>query len=273
MKKPNSGTSNLFLREFAADRTNWGPQMRYFSQGHRCTAYSARGYTPSDVPPSKDVYTYIRFYTDALVVLDHLKIEQAHLVGPSMGSYSSLQVGLNTKRALALTFAGEGSGSDLKIWETFARSATRTTSSSRPSAPTVLPRRRARRRAGLRSRTTRANGFLGRAGAARFARLGQLHSFIGRPSIHTLMGAIRKVSTPASIICGDDDDDCIEPSLFLKRHLLASGFAMVRKSGHVLYLEERALFNEIVERFIALVEAGRWLPRDPRSMSEALRSS
>ena len=48
---------------------------------------------------------------------------------------------------------------------------------------------------------------------------------------------------------------------------------MFPKSGHVLNLEEPALFNEMVERFIALVEAGRWLPRDPRSMSEALRST
>jgi len=42
---------------------------------------------------------------------------------------------------------------------------------------------------------------------------------------------------------------------------------MFPKSGHVLNLEEPALFNETVERFIALAEAGRWLPRDPRSMA------
>jgi proline iminopeptidase len=54
-----------------------------------------RGYTPSDVPPRGDVYTYKHFYTDALAVLDHLEIDRAHLVGLSMGSYSSLQIGLN----------------------------------------------------------------------------------------------------------------------------------------------------------------------------------
>ena len=35
---------------------------------------------------------------------------------------------------------------------------------------------------------------------------------------------------------------------------------------HVLNLEEPALFNEMVERFISLAEAGRWGPRDPRSI-------
>src|SRR5208283_4144983 len=67
--------------EFAADHTNWEPQMRYFSRGHRCIAYSARGYTPSDVPVASEVYSYKHFYTDALAVLDHLRIEKAHLVG------------------------------------------------------------------------------------------------------------------------------------------------------------------------------------------------
>src|SRR5258707_9849654 len=68
------GTPIVFLHEFAADYTNWEPQMRYFSRGHRCIAYSARGYTPSDVPPAADVYTSKQFYTDALAVLDHLTL-------------------------------------------------------------------------------------------------------------------------------------------------------------------------------------------------------
>ena len=64
-EEAGSGTPIIFLHEFAADHTNWEPQMRYFSRGHRCIAYSARGYTPSDVPPSPEAYTYKHFYTDA----------------------------------------------------------------------------------------------------------------------------------------------------------------------------------------------------------------
>src|SRR3954467_2599079 len=114
-EEAGSGIPIIFLHEFAADHTNWEPQMRYFSRGHRCIAYSARGYTPSDVPPSKEVYTYKHFYTDALAVLDHLNIAQAHFIGLSMGSYSSLQIGLNNpERALSLTLAAVGSGSSLE---------------------------------------------------------------------------------------------------------------------------------------------------------------
>ena len=66
--------------------------------------------------------------------------------------------------------------------------------------------------------------------------------------------------------CGDEGDACVDPSLFLKRHLPASGLTFFPKSGHVLNLEEPALFNETVERFLALVEASRWGARDPRSV-------
>jgi 3-oxoadipate enol-lactonase len=53
---------------------------------------------------------------------------------------------------------------------------------------------------------------------------------------------------------------------FLKKHLPASDLTFFPKSGHVLNLEGPALFNETVERFIALVEANRWGVRDPRSV-------
>ena len=105
-EEAGSGTPIIFLHEFAADHTNWEPQMRYFSRGHRCIAYSARGYTPSDVPASTDVYTYKHFYADALAVLDHLKIAKAHFVGLSMGAYSSLQVGTQRAGARAVADAG-----------------------------------------------------------------------------------------------------------------------------------------------------------------------
>ena len=72
------------------------------------------------VPPDAAVYTYKHFSTDALAVLDHLGIAKAHFVGLSMGSYSSLQVGLNAAdRALSMTLAAVGSGSELEKLDAF----------------------------------------------------------------------------------------------------------------------------------------------------------
>jgi proline iminopeptidase len=266
------GTPMIFLHEFAADHTNWEPQMRYFSRGHRCIAYSARGYTPSDAPPSAEVYTYKHFYTDALAVLDHLKIPKAHFVGLSMGSYSSLQVGLNApERALSLTLAAVGSGSSLENLDAFRRQSQANAEQYEQigSAEVAKVTREAPNRIPFLLKDPRGHADFYDSLARHDARgsANTMRGFQGgRPSIYTLTEKIRKVRTPTLIVCGDEDDNCIEPSMFLKKNLPAAGLAFFPKSGHVLNLEEPALFNEMVERFIALVEAGRWPARDPRSM-------
>ena len=274
-EEAGSGTPIIFLHEFAADHTNWEPQMRYFSRGHRCIAYSARGYAPSDVPRSADVYTYQHFYTDALAVLDHLGIAKAHFVGLSMGSYSSLQIGLNAPgRALSMTLAAVGSGSELNNLEAFRKQCQANADQFEMIGAGEVAKvtREAPSRISFMLKDPRGHADF-YAALARHDSKGSantMRSFQGgRPSIYTLTETIRNVPTPALIICGDEDENCIGPSLFLKQHLPASGLAMFPKAGHVLNLEEPALFNEMVERFIALVEAGRWSARDPRSVVAA----
>ncbi|MDA9407614.1 alpha/beta fold hydrolase [Bradyrhizobium sp. CCBAU 45384] len=271
-EEAGQGTPIIFLHEFAADYTNWEPQMRYFSRGHRCITYSARGYTPSDVPHG-EVYTYKHFYTDALAVLDHLGIERAHLVGLSMGAYSSLQIGLNApQRALSMTLAGVGSGSELENLEAWRKQcrANAEQFETLGSAEVAKVTREAPSRIPFLVKDPRGHADF-YAALARHDAKGSANTMRGfqggRPSIYTLTEAIRNVTTPALIICGDEDDPCIGASLFLKKHLPAAGLAMFPKSGHVLNLEEPAQFNESVERFVTLVEAGRWPARDPRSVA------
>lgn len=270
-EEAGAGTPVIFLHEFAADYTNWEPQMRYFSRGHRCITYSARGYTPSDVPAG-EVYSYEHFYSDALAVLDHLRIDRAHLVGLSMGAYSSLQIGLNApQRTLSMTLAGIGSGSELDnldAWRKQCR-ANAEQFETLGSAEVAKVTREAPSRIPFMVKDPRGHADF-YAALARHDAKGSANTMrgfqAGRPSIFAMTGAIKKATTPALIICGDEDDPCVGASLFLKKHLPAAGLAMYPKSGHVLNLEEPALFNETVERFVTLVEAGRWPLRDPRSM-------
>jgi 3-oxoadipate enol-lactonase len=52
----------------------------------------------------------------------------------------------------------------------------------------------------------------------------------------------------SSIVTGDEDDACIQSSLFLKQTIPASGLAMFAMTGHILNIEEPALFNEKLAR-------------------------
>ena len=265
------GTPILFLHEFASDHRGWEPQMREFGKRHRCIAYSARGYTPSDVPADANAYSYLHVMRDAVAVLDHLKIEAAHFVGLSMGGYTSLQVALNhPNRVRSMLLAGTGSGSERwytkdfhkhsrELGDQFARAGSKTVAEGYGMGPSRLPFMLKDPR-GFQEFTARLAEHDAK-GSANTSR-----GFQGaRPSLYDFAGDIAKLTTPALVVVGDEDDRCIEPSLFLKDALPASGLVMLPKSGHVVNLEEPDLFNAVLADFLARVEAGRWLARDPRT--------
>jgi proline iminopeptidase len=269
-----TGTPILFVHEFASDHRGWEPQMRAFGQRYRCIAYSARGYTPSDVPSDAGEYTYKHVMHDAVAVLDHLKIDKAHLIGLSMGGYTSLQVALNhPDRVRSLVLAGTGSGSERwytddfhkhsrAVGDQFEREGSVSVAKGYGAGPSRIPflvkdprgfaefqRQLAEHDAKGSANTSR--GFQG-----------------GRPSLYDFEREIKALVTPALIVVGDEDDRCIEPSLFLKHALSASGLVMFPKTGHVVNLEEPDLFNQVVAHFLSQVDAGRWPARDPRSLAQ-----
>jgi 3-oxoadipate enol-lactonase len=262
----------MFVHEFAADYASWEPQMRYLSRRHRCITYSARGYLPSQTPAA-DAFTYRHFRDDAVAVLDHLGIAAAHLVGLSMGAFSALQVGLDhPQRALSLTLAGIGTGSEPDTVAAFRESTGRNADVFEAQGSVEAARIYEKSPNRIAFRVKDPRGFaefvtaLGRHDAQGSART-QRGFQGGRPPVYAFEEQLRRMTLPVLIITGDEDDPCIPPSLFLKRTIPASGLAIFAKTGHVVNLEEPALFNETLERFLALAEAGRWPARDPASLS------
>ena len=92
-----------------------------------------------------------------------------------------------------------------------------------------------------------------------------------RPSLYDFENEIRKLTTPALIVVGDEDERCIEPGLFLKDVLVASGLVILPKTGHVVNLEEPDLFNARGRRFPCARRRRSLAARDPRTRAaEAL---
>jgi pimeloyl-ACP methyl ester carboxylesterase len=88
-----------------------------------------------------------------------------------------------------------------------------------------------------------------------------------RPSLYDLRDALAALDLPVLVVAGDEDEGVLEADLMLKRTIPRAGLAVLPRSGHLTNLEEPALFNELVGDFLAQVEADRWGPRDPRSLS------
>jgi pimeloyl-ACP methyl ester carboxylesterase len=80
----------------------------------------------------------------------------------------------------------------------------------------------------------------------------------GRPPIFVWQKEMEALQVPALVLTGDEDEPCIEPSLFMKRHIPHAGLAVFPQSGHAINLEEPDLFNRVCLDFLTAVEAGKW---------------
>ena len=272
-EEAGAGIAIIFVHEFAGDYRSYEPQMRYFSRRYRCVAYNARGYPPSDVPADTAQYSQARACDDIRAVLDGLGIDSAHVVGISMGGFATLHFGMRYgERARSLVIGGCGYGAEKGTRAQFQDEAEHAAQMFERSGMAEGASRYAlgATRVQLQNKDPR--------GWREFATQMATHSALGsantlrgvqkqRPSLFDLVDEMTKITVPALVMTGDEDDPCIEASVLMKRTIATAGLAILPRTGHALNLEEPALFNALVDEFFHQVEAGRWSARDPRSVT------
>ncbi len=279
VEETGDGTPILFVHEFAGDHRSWEPQVRYFSRRYRCISFGARGYPPSDVPADPAAYSQDRARDDIRDVLDGLEIEQAHIIGLSMGGFATLHFGLHyPARALSLVVAGCGYGSEAADREQFKKEAAEAADRIERESMTVFGAAYAQgpTRVQFQNKDPRSwrefecqlleHSDLGAANTMRGVQL-------RRPSLRDLEESLKDLKVPTLIVNGDEDEPCLEASLYLKRMISTSALALLPRTGHTCNLEEPALFNHFCEDFLHQVERGRWAERDPRSLSSKILST
>ncbi|HTV35120.1 MAG TPA: alpha/beta hydrolase, partial [Xanthobacteraceae bacterium] len=80
-----------------------------------------------------------------------------------------------------------------------------------------------------------------------------------RPTLWDMQEDLKKFSVPLLIICGDEDETCLEGSVFLKRTAPTAGLLVIPRSGHTITSEEPDAMNAALADLFAAAEAGRWL--------------
>ena len=81
---------------------------------------------------------------------------------------------------------------------------------------------------------------------------------------------MRAMEVPTLVMTGDEDEPCIEPSVFMKRCIPRSGLVVMPQAGHAINLEDPDLFNRTVLDFLTAVEQGSWAAREWGDESGAL---
>lgn len=261
-EETGQGFPLVWNHEFAGDWRSWEPQVRYFARRYRVITYNYRGYPPSAVPMEQRAYTNEILVEDLAALMTHLGIDRAHVGGLSMGGNITLNFGItHPRRAASLTVAACGSGTvgresflteskelaQLFLAKGAGAAAERFARlSSRYGFAEKDPRGWEEFLAHVREHSPQGSSFMLRGVQMR------------RKTVFELEPELRRLTVPTLIVVGDQDEPCLEPGLFMKRHIPHAGLLMLPMSGHTTNIEEPALFNSHVADFLAAVENGRW---------------
>ena len=275
-EETGSGTPVVFVHEFAGDSRSWEPQVRYLSRRYRCITFNARGWPPSEVPDGVASYSQARACDDIRSVLDHLKIDKAHVAGLSMGGFATLHFGLTyPDRALSLLVAGAGYGSERGEREKFRNEAVVIADKLEREGMAAFAQAYAYGPTRVQFENKDPRGFAEfKAMLAEHSAKGAANTQLGvqreRPSIFDLEDQLAKLAVPMLVVTGDEDWPCLLPGVFIKRTCPSAALLVIPNSGHAINIEEPGHFNAALAEFLAQVDAGRWPMRDPRAVSQSI---
>lgn len=275
-EESGAGFPLLFVHEFAGDCRSWEPQVRYFCRRYRCITFNARGYPPSDVPEDPASYSQEHAVQDIDVLMRHLGIDRAHVVGLSMGSFATLYFGLRQpQKARSLVVAGCGYGADAARRGQFAAEAELSAQLYEREGADAAARKHAQGPTRVQFQVKDPRGW------EEFVRMMGEHSATGcaltlrgvqaqRPSLWDFEEALKRLAVPTLILVGDEDEPALDASLRLRRTIPTAALLVLPRTGHTVNLEEPEAFNRALAEFFADAESGRFGTRDPRSLAGAL---
>ena len=228
------------------------------------------------VPEKPASYSQNRATDDILAVMDHLKIDKAHVVGLSMGGFATLHFGFrHPTRALSLVVAGVGYGAEKEQQAKFKAEVEVVAKSLLSEGMEAFAGKYAYGPTRVQFENKDPRGFAQfKKELGEHSALGSANTQIGcqgeRPSLYDLVDKMRAMTVPTLILTGDEDWPCLAPSVLMKREIPSAALSVMPNCGHTINLEDPDQFNRIVGEFIVQVDAGRWPKRDPRAMGASI---
>jgi pimeloyl-ACP methyl ester carboxylesterase len=248
------GIPIVFCHEFAQNHEGWSNQVSHFDRSYRVVTYSRRGYPPSAVPPDRDSYDFERNVADLKALCAALGLGPAHIVGHGAGGNIALAYALDCPdRLRSLVLVGAGAGSDdAATWKAdaakFADAVDAGGIGALVDSICSAPQRAAFRDGdphgwdGFRA----LMGKMSAAGAANAMR-----GAFSRPTFFELEDRLRGFPVPTLLLLGDQDRPSFAGSRFVFETAPHAAMAILPNCGHTENLEAPALFNRLVEDFVA----------------------
>ncbi|MCX8073614.1 MAG: alpha/beta hydrolase [Candidatus Binatia bacterium] len=242
---PPLGEARVLLWAHGAggNHLSWWQQIPYFSQRYTCITFDHRGFGLSqEVEGSPGGAAFV---SDLQTLLDHLGIEQAVLIGQSMGGWTVLGFTVaHPSRVqglvLADTHGGLTSEAISHAWATAFHRLRSSPSSYHPAAG-------ARMAAEQPSKYFLYLQIAGLNSLHSVEELGELLAAAASPTPEE----VRRVSCPVLLLWGEEDEVIpLEVGKVAATYFPKSTLVTVGEAGHSVYFERPEKFNEAVDAFI-----------------------
>ncbi len=237
------GPAILFAHGAGGNAAIWFQQVAHFSDRFTCIAFDHRCFARTHADPS--TISVPQFRDDALAILDTLGIEQAHLVGQSMGGFTCLRLALDRPdRVLSLTMSCTPGG--LPNPEPSPAMRQLATSTGRGTD-------------GVRSTMAKAT-FANKARVQLYASIAAFNTEFDWQYLSGLrvtedqvaFEQLTGITCPVMFVSGEEDP--LFPSELLASyvpHFPNAKIEIVKDAGHSPYFEQPDVFNALLEDFIA----------------------
>ncbi len=231
------GPAILFAHGAGGNAAIWYQQVAFLvARGYRCITFDHRTFARS--PAAAETISTPQFRDDALAVLDATQVQQAHLVGQSMGGFTVMRMALDVpERVLSLTMSATPGGLPNPAPTASAANLTRSDADAGSGILRTM------------SKATLANPALVQLYQAIASfnldfRITSLRALARNPvSLKEAAG----IACPLLFIAGAEDP--LFPAELLGSyvpHLPGSRMVVVADSGHSPYFEQPATFNAIL---------------------------
>lgn len=249
-REAGAGDPVIFIHGFPFNHTMWQPQLANAADGWRFIAPDLRGFgeTPDD---SSAPLTMETFADDIVALMDDLGLEQAVLVGLSMGGYVALDVVTryaDRVRALVLTATRANADSAEAKANRHSLAARARSSGARAVIDTMLPHLiSAHSRLKMPELIKTVQGMMESASPQTMAR-----ALEGMALRKDYVADLANVNVSTMIIRGDQDD--IIPAAEMEtiaRSVRGARHEVISLAGHLPNLENPELFNKLLGSFLA----------------------
>lgn len=253
------GPAIVFAHGLGGNHMSWWQQVGHFRHTHTCVTFAHRGFSPSWTEGGHPDPT--KYAQDLAAVIDHLKLDQVHLVGQSMGGWTVVEYGLRQpQRVRSLVLSATVGSIDLERLASLDPSVLAAWLKATEKTVAQCRAARVHPAAGLRmAREQPAKHLL-------YQHIDECASGLDKEVLRARLRAMR-VRSPADLaatgipllLVSPDEDIVIPPPALraLAREIAGARITQLADTGHSPYFEKPSVFNQCLGDFFQSVERAR----------------